>query len=162
MCFDFSFLLFQMSCSLRNTHPLRNKINQICAWASRPSPARSPGIPLVAGISSHTSCLPGRRVLDPKDETQELSGQGVLLSGGPPQGCPLNPGKRGLQASDRGRQRVWTGRSWGEPSEPGLPSWDTVTITHEVRSPDGSSAGKNACTEAQGCPGNDKTPVLQF
>ena len=34
-------------------YPLRNKINQICAWASRPSPARSPGIPLVAGISSH-------------------------------------------------------------------------------------------------------------
>lgn len=75
----------------------------------------------------------------------------LLLTGGLPR---LPTSSRPVQGQAEGLD--WA--IWGEPSESGLPSWDTVTITHEVRSQEGSSAWHRST----GCPGNDKTPVLQF
>lgn len=94
MCFDFLSTFPNLPVSLRNTYLLRNKINQICAWASQASPACSPGIPhcrnqLIPAAS------PGRQVLDPKDETQELSGQ-AASEWWPPKAAHLTPAKRGV------------------------------------------------------------------
>lgn len=96
-------------------------------------------------------------MLDPKDETQELSGQ-AASDWWPPKAAYLIPAERGVFRPVQGQAEGLDWAIWGEPSESGLPSWDTVTITHEVRSQEGSSAWHRST----GCPGNDKTPVLQF
>ena len=137
MCFGFLSTFPNLPVSLRNTYPLRNKINQICAWASRPFPAHSPGIPLVTGISSHQLPPQADMCWTPRIRPRNSQAR-LLLTGGLPRLPTQSRQREGSSGQRRGRQRVWTGRSWGEPSESGLPSWDTVMTTHKVRSREGS------------------------